>query len=110
RGALGPARLRGRRRARAARGRPRLLRPRAALGGLPGDRAPVGRTRRRRVGGAAVSARTVVLWRHGRTEYNATARLQGQVDIPLDEVGRWQAEQAARDLAERHGPTRIVSS
>lgn len=57
-----------------------------------------------------MSARTVVLWRHGRTEYNATARLQGQVDIPLDEVGRWQAEQAARDLAERHGPTRIVSS
>jgi probable phosphoglycerate mutase len=57
-----------------------------------------------------MSARTVVLWRHGRTEYNATARLQGQVDIPLDDVGRWQAEQAAQDLAERHGPTRIISS
>src|SRR5690554_5843062 len=57
-----------------------------------------------------MSARTVVLWRHGRTEYNAAGRLQGQVDIALDEVGRWQAQQAAHDLAERHSPIRIVSS
>ena len=57
-----------------------------------------------------MSARTVVLWRHGRTAYNEQRRLQGQVDIPLDEVGRWQAQQAAHDLAERHSPTRIVSS
>lgn len=57
-----------------------------------------------------MTARAVVLWRHGRTEYNATARLQGQVDIPLDDVGRWQAEEAARHIAQRHLPTRIVSS
>lgn len=54
--------------------------------------------------------RTVVLWRHGRTEYNATGRLQGQVDIPLDDVGRWQAEQAALDLARRFTVSRLVSS
>lgn len=44
---------------------------------------------------------TVILWRHGRTEYNATRRLQGQVDIPLDEVGEWQAKLAARALSDQ---------
>ena len=29
----------------------------------------------------------LVLWRHGRTEWNATGRFQGQLDPPLDEVG-----------------------
>ena len=57
-----------------------------------------------------MTARTVVLWRHGRTAYNATARLQGQVDIPLDEVGRWQADEAAAWLEARFHPQRIVSS
>ncbi|WP_250448485.1 histidine phosphatase family protein, partial [Actinotalea sp. C106] len=57
-----------------------------------------------------MSAGTVLLWRHGRTAYNAEARLQGQVDIPLDEVGRWQAREAARALQVRHRPRRIVSS
>lgn len=55
-------------------------------------------------------SRTVLLLRHGRTEYNAAGRLQGQVDIPLDDVGRWQAREAAHDLVQRHRPTRIVSS
>lgn len=57
-----------------------------------------------------MSAQSVLLWRHGRTEYNANGRLQGQVDIPLDDVGRWQVDAAARELARRHGPTRIVTS
>lgn len=57
-----------------------------------------------------MTAGTVILWRHGRTEYNATARLQGQIDIPLDDVGRWQAEQSALDLWRRHDPARIVTS
>lgn len=57
-----------------------------------------------------MTARTIVLWRHGRTAYNAAARLQGQVDIPLDEVGRWQAEEAAAWLEARFHPQRIVSS
>lgn len=57
-----------------------------------------------------MTAGTVVLWRHGRTLYNASTRLQGQVDIPLDEVGQWQVEQAAADLLRRVRPTRIVSS
>jgi glucosyl-3-phosphoglycerate phosphatase len=57
-----------------------------------------------------VSARTVVLWRHGRTAYNASHRLQGGTDIPLDDVGRWQAQEAAQALSERYVPDRVVSS
>jgi probable phosphoglycerate mutase len=57
-----------------------------------------------------VTAGRVVLWRHGRTAHNASARLQGQSDIPLDEVGVWQADTAAEALAGRYRPTRLVSS
>lgn len=53
--------------------------------------------------------RRVVLWRHGRTEWNVAGRVQGQTDIPLDEVGRTQAEGAAGRLASLN-PYRIVSS
>ncbi|HEY0188524.1 MAG TPA: histidine phosphatase family protein [Cellulomonas sp.] len=52
----------------------------------------------------------VLLWRHGRTAHNAGARLQGQSDIPLDEVGTWQAETAAEAIAARYRPTRIIAS
>ena len=38
--------------------------------------------------------------RHGRTAYNAQHRLQGQIDIPLDEVGQWQVRQTADALRE----------
>lgn len=40
----------------------------------------------------------VVIWRHGRTEWNAAGRFQGQLDPPLDEVGRDQASRAAAHL------------
>ena len=53
--------------------------------------------------------RQVVLWRHGRTEWNVAGRVQGQSDIPLDEVGREQAREAAARLAALQ-PHRIVSS
>jgi probable phosphoglycerate mutase len=36
--------------------------------------------------------------RHGQTDYNLTGRVQGQVDIPLNELGRWQAEQIGERL------------
>lgn len=44
----------------------------------------------------------VVLVRHGRTHYNAIRRLQGQIDIPLDIVGQWQADQTGMALAQRY--------
>jgi probable phosphoglycerate mutase len=40
----------------------------------------------------------LVLWRHGRTEWNASGRFQGQLDPPLDDVGRRQATTAALHL------------
>jgi probable phosphoglycerate mutase len=53
--------------------------------------------------------RKVVFWRHGRTQWNAQRRFQGQTDIPLDEVGLEQAHEAARLLAGLR-PARIISS
>ena len=53
--------------------------------------------------------RRLVLWRHGRTEWNEQGRTQGQSDIPLDEVGREQARAAAARLASLN-PSAIISS
>lgn len=50
-----------------------------------------------------------MLWRHGRTQWNASRRFQGHSDIPLDSVGEAQARLAAPILAQLH-PTKIVSS
>ena len=36
--------------------------------------------------------------RHGETEWNATKRAQGQADVPLNDVGRRQAREAAARL------------
>ena len=55
----------------------------------------------------------LVLWRHGRTEWNATGRFQGQLDPPLDDVGRNQALLAAPHLLAAGLPregTVVVSS
>jgi len=38
------------------------------------------------------------LIRHGETEWNATKRAQGQADVPLNDVGRRQAQEAAARL------------
>jgi probable phosphoglycerate mutase len=51
----------------------------------------------------------LVLWRHGRTPWNAEHRFQGHSDVPLDAVGREQAREAARYLAVMH-PVAIFSS
>jgi probable phosphoglycerate mutase len=40
----------------------------------------------------------LLIWRHGRTEWNATGRFQGQLDTPLDDTGREQAVRAAPHL------------
>ena len=53
--------------------------------------------------------RRVVLWRHGRTEWNVAGRVQGQTDTALDEVGVRQAAAAAARLASLR-PVRILSS
>ena len=53
--------------------------------------------------------RRIVVWRHGRTEWNVLRRVQGQTDIPLDEVGVEQAREGGARLASL-APHRIVSS
>ncbi|MBO0813445.1 MAG: histidine phosphatase family protein, partial [Microlunatus sp.] len=56
-----------------------------------------------------MTAHRVIVWRHGRTEWNATGRYQGQADIPLDDLGRRQAASAAQVIKELK-PTAIFSS
>ncbi|MDT5154550.1 MAG: glucosyl-3-phosphoglycerate phosphatase [Mycobacterium sp.] len=53
--------------------------------------------------------RRLVLLRHGQTEYNASSRMQGQLDTDLSDLGREQAAAAAEVLAKRQ-PLVIVSS
>ena len=51
----------------------------------------------------------LILMRHGETDWNAQARLQGHRDIPLNEVGRRQASAAAPSVAAL-APEVILSS
>jgi glucosyl-3-phosphoglycerate phosphatase len=53
--------------------------------------------------------RRLVMLRHGQTEYNASSRMQGQLDTDLSDLGRDQAAAAAEVLAKRQ-PLVIVSS
>ena len=56
-----------------------------------------------------MTAARILVWRHGRTEWNHTGRFQGQADVPLDDRGQLQAKTAAQVLA-GFRPGRIVSS
>lgn len=55
------------------------------------------------------SVTRLVLWRHGRTEWNQAGRFQGQTDIPLSDTGLSQAEATAPHVA-AFKPDAIVSS
>jgi probable phosphoglycerate mutase len=54
-------------------------------------------------------ARTLVLVRHGETDWNLSGRAQGHTDIPLNDTGRAQARSVARVLA-AYDPVRLWSS
>jgi glucosyl-3-phosphoglycerate phosphatase len=56
-----------------------------------------------------MTAGRLIVWRHGRTEWNLQDKIQGQADIPLDEVGLSQARAAAARLASL-APTSLFSS
>jgi len=57
---------------------------------------------------SAQSTRVVAL-RHGETAWNLDLRIQGQLDLPLNERGRWQAGRLAAALADE-GVELIFSS
>jgi broad specificity phosphatase PhoE len=56
-----------------------------------------------------MTAGRLIVWRHGRTEWNLQDKIQGQADIPLDSVGLEQARMAAARLASL-APTRLFAS
>ncbi len=45
---------------------------------------------------------TLLLCRHGRTDWNDDGRYQGRADVPLNPLGHQQADRLAQDLRERH--------
>ena len=49
----------------------------------------------------------LILVRHGETAANAEGRLQGRIDLPLNELGRQQANRVAAAL---RAPARVISS
>jgi probable phosphoglycerate mutase len=46
-----------------------------------------------------MKATRIIAIRHGETAWNVDTRIQGQLDIPLNERGQWQAAQLAEALA-----------
>jgi probable phosphoglycerate mutase len=54
-------------------------------------------------------ANTIILWRHGQTDWNVANKFQGHTDIPLNAVGEYQASHAARLVVDMK-PTAIISS
>ncbi|WP_369137306.1 histidine phosphatase family protein [Modestobacter versicolor] len=62
-------------------------------------------------GPEAPPVRRLLVWRHGRTAWNATGRFQGQLDPPLDDEGRAQAAWTAPHLvAALHGTDAVLVS
>ena len=58
---------------------------------------------------ATEGGRTLIIWRHGETDHNASGIWQGQLDTALSAKGREQAQTAAAALA-AYRPSVIVSS
>jgi probable phosphoglycerate mutase len=54
-------------------------------------------------------ANTIILWRHGQTDWNGANKFQGHTYIPLNLVGEYQVTHAARNVVDMK-PTAILSS
>lgn len=53
---------------------------------------------------------TIILVRHGQTEWNRVERFRGRADVPLNEMGIKQAEATGERIAEKWKPAAIYSS
>ncbi|MBR6459413.1 MAG: histidine phosphatase family protein [Actinomycetaceae bacterium] len=56
-----------------------------------------------------MTAQRIIFWRHGQTDYNQARRVQGALDIELNEDGIAQAHRVAPYVAAMN-PIRIISS
>lgn len=56
-----------------------------------------------------MSRTRLVLVRHGQTDWNSEGRFQGQADVPLNDLGRAQADAVAPFIAALR-PARVISS
>lgn len=52
----------------------------------------------------------LIFLRHGQTSANAAGLLQGRIDLPLDDVGRRQADMCGDYLRMHHPGARVVTS
>lgn len=55
-----------------------------------------------------MQATRIIAIRHGETSWNVDARIQGHLDIPLNDIGQWQAQRAGQALA--HEPLAAIYS
>lgn len=53
---------------------------------------------------------TILLVRHGQTEWNRSERFRGRYDIPLNQTGMGQAQKTARRIAAQWMPSGLLSS
>jgi len=56
-----------------------------------------------------VAATRIIAIRHGETAWNVQTRVQGQLDVPLNERGRWQAQRLRFALVDE-SPAAVYSS
>ncbi|HEX6705166.1 MAG TPA: histidine phosphatase family protein [Albitalea sp.] len=47
-------------------------------------------------------ATRIIAIRHGETAWNVDTRIQGQLDIPLNDLGRWQAKRLGHAVIDEH--------
>jgi len=53
---------------------------------------------------------TIILVRHGQTEWNRVERFRGRADVPLNETGLAQAEATGRRVADTWQPAAVYTS